>query len=426
VTDAVTDAAGASLISDARRVVVAYPGGGGGVPLTPATASKLGGIKVGARLTVQADGTLSADAPDLSSFATRQDIAGIVGAAPAALDTLEELARQLQADEVGTAAMLATLTQHTQQLATKADLVSGKLKPSQAPGVGFGLSFDTTTNKYSYTGDSPLNFNAGDVVKRVGYRVNPANGQLEANEAYTTYYNVTISSGQRYRSNVPLYYAALYQESTFVLPWAVDTQGPKQSTDSQAYTQSSTVVARLYLWVSVLNTQLSGLRIVPFSSYDDSALTARVTKLEQNAGTGTGGGGGTVKTVNNVAPDANGNVTIAVGGNGSGATYTPGAGIAISAANVISSSVATGTGTVLTFTQDTEYNPIYSGTFTVDLTDAKVGTVVFAYLGPAATKPDLNSSFQLLAGNFSAGVGNMYAFKVSANGKIQYYITLLN
>lgn len=56
---------------------------------------------------------------DLSAYARKQDIADLIGAAPAALDTLAEIAAQLQADEAGTAAILATQQQHTQQIATK-------------------------------------------------------------------------------------------------------------------------------------------------------------------------------------------------------------------------------------------------------------------------------------------------------------------
>lgn len=51
-------------------------------------------------------------------FAKPADLAAIVGAAPAALDTLAEIAQQLQQDEQGAAAVLATQQQHTQQIAT--------------------------------------------------------------------------------------------------------------------------------------------------------------------------------------------------------------------------------------------------------------------------------------------------------------------
>lgn len=61
VTDAVTDAAGGSLVSSVRRVVVAAPGAGGGVPLVPATRTRLGGVRVGDGLEVDADGVLSLD-----------------------------------------------------------------------------------------------------------------------------------------------------------------------------------------------------------------------------------------------------------------------------------------------------------------------------------------------------------------------------
>jgi hypothetical protein len=55
----------------------------------------------------------------LAGKASKQDIADLIGGAPAALDTLAELAAQLLADEQGTAAILATIQQHTQQLAQK-------------------------------------------------------------------------------------------------------------------------------------------------------------------------------------------------------------------------------------------------------------------------------------------------------------------
>jgi hypothetical protein len=54
----------------------------------------------------------------LATKASTQDVAAIVGAAPAALDTLAEIADQLAGDEVGAAAMLARLQQHSLQLAT--------------------------------------------------------------------------------------------------------------------------------------------------------------------------------------------------------------------------------------------------------------------------------------------------------------------
>jgi hypothetical protein len=60
VTDAVSDAAGASLVSTARRVVVAAPGSGGGA-LVPATRTRLGGVRVGDGLAVEPDGLLTTE-----------------------------------------------------------------------------------------------------------------------------------------------------------------------------------------------------------------------------------------------------------------------------------------------------------------------------------------------------------------------------
>jgi hypothetical protein len=116
-----------------------------------------------------------------------------------------------------------------------------------------------------------------------------------------------------------------------------------------------------------------------------------------------GGGAGTVKTVNGAGPDASGNVVVAA-----------------------SSGTATPSGTVLVFTQDAEYAAIYSGTFTVDVTGAKVGAVVTAYLGPATTQPVLDpATFQLVNGYYASGLNLMYMFKVGNNGKIQYTISTL-
>ena len=83
------------------------------------------------------------------------------------------------------------------------------------------------------------------------------------------------------------------------------------------------------------------------------------------------------------------------------------------------------TGPVLYFDRDAEYQPFYSGTFTVDTTGLKVGATVRAYLGPACTAPTLPATFQLLKGAYASGVNLMYSFCVGANGKIQYYIDLL-
>ncbi len=64
VTDAVTDAAGDSLVSATRRVVVVAPGSGGGA-LVPATRTRLGGVRIGEGLTITEEGLLSADAGKL-------------------------------------------------------------------------------------------------------------------------------------------------------------------------------------------------------------------------------------------------------------------------------------------------------------------------------------------------------------------------
>jgi hypothetical protein len=80
---------------------------------------------------------------------------------------------------------------------------------------------------------------------------------------------------------------------------------------------------------------------------------------------------------------------------------------------------------VLAFTQDAEYAPIYSGTFTVNATGAKPGTVVFAELGAGATQPALPAGFELEGGAYVPGKRHSYGFRVSASGLIRYIINVL-
>jgi hypothetical protein len=58
----------------------------------------------------------------LAGKASKQDIADLIGAAPEALNTLAEIDAQLQADEAGAAAILATLNQHTTFIGTMSAL----------------------------------------------------------------------------------------------------------------------------------------------------------------------------------------------------------------------------------------------------------------------------------------------------------------
>lgn len=89
--------------------------------------------------------------------------------------------------------------------------------------------------------------------------------------------------------------------------------------------------------------------------------------------------------------------------------------------------VATPAGTVLVFTQDAEYAPIYNGTFTVDPAGAKVGVTVFVELGAAATAPTLDPTVFERNGSrtFQPGERNEYGFRVARSGKIHYVISPL-
>ncbi|HET9504172.1 MAG TPA: hypothetical protein VFO93_11570 [Hymenobacter sp.] len=83
-------------------------------------------------------------------------------------------------------------------------------------------------------------------------------------------------------------------------------------------------------------------------------------------------------------------------------------------------------GSVVRFTKDADYPPIASGTFTVDVTGAQRGAVVFAELGASATPPELNpDTFELEGGAYEAGKRLSYAFRVASTGKIRYLISRL-
>lgn len=88
--------------------------------------------------------------------------------------------------------------------------------------------------------------------------------------------------------------------------------------------------------------------------------------------------------------------------------------------------VAHRNGTTLTFEQDAEYDPIATGTFSVDDSTKRIGAMVVAYLMPAAAAPILPALNFQSKDSYVAGKNLMYIFKVGANGSIQYTITVLD
>jgi hypothetical protein len=169
---------------------------------------------------------------------------------------------------------------------TKADLTNGRLRAQQFPNRGFGIGFDTATNTVFYNGDRPLSF-ASPVRVSPGFRVNPATGAYVEDANYTTYGLVKTASGVAYRANVSIFYGAFYQEDKYLGPWSADINGaPKQSPDSSVYTKNANTVVQLYLNVSVPNSQINSLRIVPIGGavYDDRDVKARLAALEALGG----------------------------------------------------------------------------------------------------------------------------------------------
>lgn len=190
-------------------------------------------------------------------------------------------------------------------------------------------------------------------------------------------------------------------------------------------------------------TTTTGSGFVPTTSGDGTKfLNDKGQYTTPATGTGTGGGATTLTGLTDVvltAPTAGQVLKLGPDGkwvNGTDVASTS-TGTAAPADNSITEAmlelqvrnkinVATPTINTITFTRDADFAPITGGTFTLDTTGAKVGAVVFAYLGPATTAPAIPASFQLLSGKYEAGKELMYGFKVGNNGKIQYTITALS
>ncbi|MDF7813599.1 hypothetical protein [Hymenobacter sp. YC55] len=168
----------------------------------------------------------------------------------------------------------------------------------------------------------------------------------------------------------------------------------------------------------------------------------------------TGTGGGTVKSVNNVAPDANGNVTLTIGlgtvktvngvapdangnvnvaaGSGGGPTVeqdlssnSPSSVPSVAAVRS-ATRAAPRTGTIVHLDRDSVYGTITSGTFAVDLSDKVPGSVAQIFLTPSATPPTLDPAVFQSKQTYTAGKNLCYMFCAGGNGKVQYTIQELD
>ncbi|WP_201980384.1 hypothetical protein [Hymenobacter rubidus] len=111
---------------------------------------------------------------------------------------------------------------------------------------------------------------------------------------------------------------------------------------------------------------------------------------------------GTVKTINGTAPDADGNVVVAASSGGS----------------------SIGTGTVIQFDQDRDYQELATGTFTFDKSVLKMHTIVTALLGAGCSPIALDDSFEG-SGTYIPGQKHEYVFWIhptAAASKVQYLI----
>lgn len=135
------------------------------IEIQPATASVLGGVKVGEGLSVTADGTLSADAPDLSEYAKTEDVDELANIVDGKQDEIADL------DEIRAGAALGATALQTAPVTS----VNGKtgavnLVPAD---LGIGSVFNLKGSKPTYA-DLPATGNAiGDVwyviADSVGY-----------------------------------------------------------------------------------------------------------------------------------------------------------------------------------------------------------------------------------------------------------------
>lgn len=290
--------------------------------LPAATATTLGMVKAGAGLAIQGDGTLSVGAttqstqnallPASTVLAPTVDavnnglgdvraaintekarIDNLLANAPAALDTLAEIASQLAADETGAAALLATQSQHTSQInlntagsaantASIADLNTAlSFKVTAVAGLGLSSNDYTSAEKTRLGTLTPMvaGTNIGlDTSSQPGKMV--VNNTMPAASATTAGYLTsasftTFSSKQSALANADvlpegttnLYFTPARVRAT-PLTGLVATTGTLAAADTE-----------LSAWGKVLNfitTIAATVRATAFAGYAKAAATAAI------------------------------------------------------------------------------------------------------------------------------------------------------
>ena len=108
---------------------------------------------------------------------------------------------------------------------------------------------------------------------------------------------------------------------------------------------------------------------------------------------------------------------------GFGATYFRSLGMIVIDNRI--GAVNRGLGAVVSFDKNAQYGPITSGTFTTDITSAEMGARVDVILASTGTEPALDATVFKTTSSYTAGVDNIYSFKVLTTGKILYTIAVL-
>jgi hypothetical protein len=437
---------------------------------------KRGGVNAVSKAYVDAADTALSTA--LAGKASKQDVANIIGAAPAALDTLAEIAAQLATDENGAAAMLATLNQHTTFIGTLSTLLT-TAKSSLVAAINelfnsLGLKAPLVSPNFTGTPTVPtaaVGTNSTQVATTAYVLTAQKQGELGrlTNAAYyVSYYDQTLKGSSTLNQSL------LRQQTEVATNGGGFNVAPAVVYISRLTAQNSVTTTSFNLAFQLAGDYQDGTEVVLVSG---GRLLVNASKRIRYTGAGTlvatddSGGAGVFlqtgsaqvleidSTVRGSAPPSltlvsfnvvawtnplglavtvylQGASTIPGGALPAGVTVVDqrNAGGAVDLSNYYNKTQSdaryttrAGTGTVLTFQSDGEYADLATGTFTFDTSGAQLGAVVRARLGVSATAPTIPASgFTLLGGAYVSGKRNLYSFCVAPAGVIEYYISQLS
>jgi hypothetical protein len=314
----------------------------------------------------------------LDALLTKQAFQDFLGTNPAALDAFYELRAQLQQDEAGTAAILTTQGQHTQQIAANTGFIGTLTSLATTAKTNLVAAINELAGRIATT--SIL----GSIKIGKGLRAIGTTGAVG-----TTYVDYVTEQALTYSPDLELPFPAgnLYAITDYptvrMFTSAPGSNGLLVGFRNDSATQVTQIV---YFDANGNSVNAGSLAPGEYGRWKYLAATNSYLLVER----------GSVKATS-------------TGTTGSGTT-----------------GAVLGTGTVLTFTKDAEWPELANSTYTVDTSGAVLGVVVQARLGVNATQPSIPTSGfkQLPGGAFTAGHTHLYSFCVAPGGVIEYYITV--